>query len=488
MPSLSFKIGSSSKEFLAFSLITIISILLSVVTYSVLPAVIPLIIIGLYISIVDLRLFYYLLVGLLAISTELELPGGIGMDFPGEPIMIFITVVYFILILFKPKEIVIPLKNPITFLIILHVCWIGITSITSEDSIVSLKFFLAKIWYVVPFYFAFFLFIKTRKQLNVLLTTLMLFVAFGAFYVMLNHISLGLTFDTIEKAVQPIYRNHVNYACLLTITLPYLWFISWVNRKNVLYRFIVISLNLFILIAIYYSFTRAAIGSVVIGLGAFVVLRMKLTRFAFIASVLIGLFFANYMIQNNRFMDFAPNFEKTISHTDFDNLLEATAKGEDISTMERVYRWIAGARMIYERPIVGYGPNNFYPYYKHKTVTSFETYVSDNPEKSGIHCYYLMIPVEQGIPGAIIFLLLCFYLLYEAEKAYHQTKNLYRKYLVAASFVSLVSILAIIIVNDLLEADKVGPFFFLAGAIIVYARMKNNKEKDASELSKRVDS
>ena len=93
MPSLSFKIGNSSKEFLAFSLITIVSILLSIVSYSILPALIPLIIIGLYISIVDLRLFYYLLVGLIAISTELELPGGIGMDFPGEPLMIFITAV-----------------------------------------------------------------------------------------------------------------------------------------------------------------------------------------------------------------------------------------------------------------------------------------------------------------------------------------------------------------------------------------------------------
>ena len=465
-------IEKTPKVFWAFSLITIASLLLSVVTYSVLPAIIPLAIIGLYISIVDLRLVYYLLIGLLAISTELELPGGIGLDFPAEPLMLFITAAYFLVILVKPKSAVIPLRNPITMLIIIHVLWIGLTSITSENPIVSVKFFLAKIWYVVPFYFAFFLFIRNRKQMNLLLNVLMGFVGFAALYVIIKHFTLGLTFDTIEAAVQPVFRNHVNYACLLTITIPYLWFISWINRKNMLYRFVIIGLNLFILIAIYYSFTRAAIGSVVIGLGAFVVLRLKLTRYAFVGSVLAGMLLVNYMVQNNRFMDFAPNFERTISHSEFDNLLEATAKGEDISTMERVYRWIAGARMIHERPIVGYGPGNFYPYYKYKTITSFETYVSDNPEQSGIHCYYLMIPVEQGIPGAIIFLLLCFYLLYEAEKAYHESKDLYHKYLVGAAFVSLVSILAILIVNDLLEADKVGPFFFMAGAIIVYVKRK----------------
>ncbi len=474
-------IGSDTKAFWGFSILTISSVLLSVISYSVYPMVIPLAIIGLYISIVDLRLFYFLLIGLLAISTELDLPGGIGLDFPGEPLMIFITVMYVFIALFKPKQVVIPLKNPITFLIIAHVCWIAITSIPSVNQVVSLKFLLAKIWYVIPFYFSFFLFIKNRNQINTLLTTLMVFVGFGASFVMIKHISYGLTYDTIERAVQPIYRNHVNYACLLTITLPYLWFISWVNRKNVVYRILITGLNLFILVAIYYSFTRAAIGSVVIGMAAFFVMRLKLTRFAFIAAIISGLLFVNYMVQSNRFMDFAPDFERTISHTDFDNLLEATAKGEDISTMERVYRWIAGARMIYERPLVGYGPNNFYPYYKHKTVNSFETYVSDNPEKSGIHCYYLMVPVEQGIPGALIFLLLCFYLLYEAEKAYHKTDDRYLKYLVGASFVSLVSILTILIVNDLLEADKVGPFFFIAGALIVFVRRKQNV-KEAKDL------
>ena len=264
MPSLSFKIGNSSRELLGFSLITIISLLLAVISYSIIPALIPLLLIGLYISIVDLRLFYYLLIGLLAISTELLLPGGIGLDFPSEPIMIFLTATYFVLLLYKPKDIIIPLKNPITVLIILHVLWIGITSITGEDQVVSIKFFLAKIWYVIPFYFAFFLFIKNKKQLNIMLTTLVSFVALGALYVMVKHYTLGMEYTTIELAVQPIYRNHVNYACLLSITLPYLWFVGWINRKNTIYKIAIIALNIFILIAIYFSFTRAAMASVVI--------------------------------------------------------------------------------------------------------------------------------------------------------------------------------------------------------------------------------
>ena len=48
--------------------------------------------------------------------------------------------------------------------------------------------------------------------------------------------------------------------------------------------------------------------------------------------------------------------------------------------------------------------SNFYPNYQARTVRSFTTYVSDNPERSGIHNYYLMTAVEQGIPGLLVYL------------------------------------------------------------------------------------
>ena len=463
-----------------FSIITVISIIASILSYSILPGAIPLVLLGIYVAIVDLRLIYFALIALLAISTEVDLPGGVGTDLPAEPLMLFITGVYLLLIIQNPKKALIPLKNPISLLLLMHILWIAITAITSENQIVSVKFLLAKIWYVVPFYFAAFLFLDNKKSIQKMLTILVSMVLVAAIFVMTKHAALGFSFDTIEQSVQPIFRNHVNYACLLVITLPYLLFVTWYNRKKPIYIIVLAGINVFILAAIYFSFTRAAILSVGIGLGAFVVLKLKITRLAFIVSILAGIIAVGYMVKSNRYLDYAPNFERTISHSDFDNLLEATAKGEDISTMERVYRWIAGFRMIAERPIVGYGPNNFYPYYKNKTSSSFETYVSHNPEKSGIHCYYLMIPVEQGIPGFIIFILICFYILYEGEKAFHKSTEPYYRYLIAASYSSVIIILSILIVNDLLEADKVGPFFFLGAALIVLAKRAQKSQNEIS--------
>lgn len=457
---------------LVFGLIIILCISSSVLMYSLFPMLIPIVILGAYLAIVDFRFIYFLLIFFLSLSKEFELPGGFGLDLPNEPIMIAITAIYFLLLLVKQpdRSYYIPLRNPISLALLLHLAWIAICIVSSENPVVSLKFFLAKIWYIIPFYFVSCLLLQTKQNIKRLMHFMFVGVVIACTLVMSKHISLGLSFDTIEKAVQPMFRNHVNYACLLVVSIPYLWILTRWNWQELWKRNALIIINILILAGIYFSYTRAAILSVFIAIASYIVLKLRLTTISFVFAILGGLIGLGYMIQENTYLDYAPNFENTVSHRNFDNLIDATAKGEDISTMERVYRWVAGVHMIAERPIFGYGPNNFYPYYKNQTVSSFETYVSENPEKSGIHCYYLMVPVEQGIPGLIIFLLLCFVILYQGERVYHACKDPFYKSLCGAAYVSIIVILSLLLVNDLLEADKVGSFFFMGAAFICIAR------------------
>lgn len=150
--------------------------------------------------------------------------------------------------------------------------------------------------------------------------------------------------------------------------------------------------------------------------------------------------------------------------------------------MERVYRWVAGFYMVGERPITGFGPNNFYENYHQYAVKSFRTYVSDNPEKSGIHSYYLMTAVEQGIPGLLIYLFLMVYVLVRGERIYHQTIEPHRKALVLTAIASLVVIHFLQTMNDLVETDKVGPFFFLAMALLVTVDQYNFRTRSEGRL------
>jgi O-antigen ligase len=135
--------------------------------------------------------------------------------------------------------------------------------------------------------------------------------------------------------------------------------------------------------------------------------------------------------------------------------------------MERVYRWVAGFYMIRERPIVGFGPGSFYESYMPYTDKHFVTYVSDNPERSGMHNYFLMTATDQGIPGLIIFSSLLIVGLLKAEWLYHRLDDEYARNVIVASTGTLCFIIFVLLLNDMIETDKVGTFFFFCLAMIV---------------------
>lgn len=461
--------------FYIISTTTLLSILSSVIFQSIFPIIVPLLVVGLYVFVVDPKFVYFLLLGLVCIGTEIELNSGLSADLPNEPLMWGMTVCYFLFLAAFPKKIWIPYKNPVTLVLILHLLWTLISVVTAERQGVATKFFLAKIWYVIPFYFMPFIFLKEKKDVKKGILYIISFTMIGTSFVMLKHLSLGMTFNTIETAVQPIFRNHVNYAALLVIVLPFIWVsIQWKNKSRFLTYFLWFA-NILIPIAIYFSYTRAAIGSIVIGATAFVILRWKLTKWVLLLASIGTLGGIMYLIHNNNFMKYAPEYKKTITHREFDSLISATAKGQDLSTMERVYRWVAGVKMIAEKPITGFGPNNFYPKYKDYTLTRFRTYVSRNPKQSGIHNYYLMLAVEQGVPGSLIFFAFCFISLLFGERHYHRIRDSFYKGITAAAYSSFIIILSLLIVNDLIEADKVGTFFFIWAAFLALSQYWANK-------------
>ncbi len=135
--------------------------------------------------------------------------------------------------------------------------------------------------------------------------------------------------------------------------------------------------------------------------------------------------------------------------------------------------------MLKERPFFGFGPATFYNNYMDYTVSIFKTYVSDNPDHSGIHSYYLMTAVEQGIIGLIIFLLLIIVVLLTAEKVYNNAADRTTKQKLMACIISVIIILVINLINDTLEVDKIGPFFLVSLAMIGMEYSSQSKPKNS---------
>lgn len=482
MPASSIPYVSSDKVkvFYAFAFIVLACFGVALVKELYLLALAPVAVLALILIIKDYRFLYYGFWVMLPFSIEFYV-GSFGTDLPTEPIMLALTFIGILLFLIKVRSISLQyLYHPISIFLILHLIWLLFTSIFSQSLVVSIKFFLAKVWYVIPFFFLTFHFIKDSITIEKIVKLLVVFLGIAVAIVLTRHALEGFTFDTSHQVVRPIFRNHVNYSAILVVFLPFIWAL-YSSTKERSYRVALIGALALFVVGVYFSYTRAAQLCLIISLGAYFIFKFNMGKVAITASFIMAVIGVGLLTINNKYLDFAPNFEKTIAHTKFDNLIEATYKMEDISTMERVYRWVAAKQMVEDKPILGFGPGSFYFHYKKYVLRSFETYVSDNPEKSGIHNYYLMTLVEQGIIGLIIFLGLITSIILYGERVYHALLDRKDKAFVMAATISTVVICALLIINDLIEVDKVGPFFFLNASIIVLFDMKNRLKSNGSK-------
>lgn len=463
--------------FKVFAAIVLVSLFAAIAFDAYFVAAIPALLLLTYMTIVDFRKVFFLLIICIPLSTEFYFPNGLATDLPTEPLMIGLMGVYIIYVLRNGKEIDSSfVRHPLALLLVFHLFWIFATTITSSLFLVSLKFSLAKLWYVVTFFFLAGSILKTEKDFKVFFWCILIPLLSTVFIIWIQHAAQGFSFEAVGGVLDPFYRNHVNYASLLALFIPFVWFArQWYPKYSFRRGFINFSIFA-LLLAIQLSYTRTAYVTLFMAIGAYFIIRLKLVRLVLFASIVALIIGFGYMAKNNTYLQYAPDYERTVTHHRFDNLVAATVELKDISTMERFYRWIAGLQMAKDKLAVGYGPGNFHNFYKSYTVSSFRTYVSDNPEKSGIHSYFLLMLVEQGIPGMLIFIALSFYTLISGERIYHQSKDLIRKSIVMGVLLSFVVINAFLLINDMIETDKMGSFFFIGIAVLINADLANNRD------------
>lgn len=435
-----------------------------------------------YQTIVNYKAIYILLFASLPLSAEIFFSDSLATDLPSEPLIIGLMLVYLLQVFSRPDLVNGKFfKHPLSLLIIGHLLWIAFSTILSANMAVSIKFLLAKGWYIITFFFLTGHLMRSEKETWSLWWWVVLTLTMATTKVILHHAILDFGFKEINEATHPFFRNHVSYAAILALMLPPLWFF-WGRFKRWSWSWWILAACMFVLFfGMATAYTRAAYVALVLAVAAYFAIRLRLVRWVLmVATVVIAGAFA-YLLNDNQFMEYAPS-ERTIAHEDLGDIVAATYSMEDVSTSERYYRWIAGVRMSAEDPITGFGPGNFYFFYKQYTLNRFSTYVSDNPEKSGIHNYFLMTLVEQGWVGMLLFIAMVFYSLILGERVYHQSRSKNRKALAMGLMLLLVVIDAFLLMNDMIETDKVGSFFFFSMAILVNLDLKNQEEASTQSI------
>jgi len=420
------------------------------------------------VALLNFEWLYYLLIAAIPISISYELSNALALNLPTEPLMagfMLLLPIYFLLNPNKANKAI--LNHPLVLLLLLMLLWLSVTTIYSTEKLISLKFLVAKCWFVISFGILTTVVVKNIKYYKIWFWCFLIPLILVTIYILIRHYGFNFSFALVNRTMSPFFRNHVDSAVTQVAFLSFVICSRFIFKKGSIARLVIDCSIPLLIVGIYYSYTRAAIASIVIIAAVYFIVKFRLMYPTIIAGCIAIFAFFLLMQNNNAYLNYAPDYKKTIYHGNWKSHLRATISMQDISAMERVYRWVAGFRMVADKPLVGFGPGSFYKNYKKYTISSFKTYVSDNPERSTVHNYYLLVLIEQGIVGLIILLSLILVTLVKGQQLFHSGLSPPYKYVVMASLMSFVVLLANNFLGDLVEVDKTGSLFFMNIAFIV---------------------
>lgn len=424
----------------------------------------------------NLRIAFFVLVASLPLSKEISFSPALATDFPDETIMWLITFALLANFIYQPHTFPTTARKSSLFLLLtLHCLWILILVFNSYVPLLSAKYFLAKLWYIVPFVLAPLVLLRSKTDIVCVGKVLVLAMTLPIVYSLYHHAQTGFRFETVNASFGPFFRNHVNYAAMLVCLLP-LVVMFWLRAKGAAKRAWLLLLLLY-LVALYFAYSRGAWLCLFAGVLTWIAVKRKFLLSLLVTAMLMVLLIIGWLIHNNNYLHFAPDFSKTIYHADFGDHMEATYRLKDVSTVERFYRWIAGIRMVAAEPWTGFGPNSFYHYYRNYTVPAFETWVSNNPERSSVHNYFLLVAIEQGLPGLLLFVVMLGLMYLIALRTYHTSIDPFHRTLALLSAILLSMLITLNMLSDLIETDKVGSIFFLVLSMLIYLEQHHKYAK-----------
>jgi hypothetical protein len=400
----------------------------------------------------------------LSLSVAFSFSDRLGTDLPDEPLMIGVSLLAFFHLVYHRRAISLQLiLHPLMLLFLLWLGWMTISAGFSTTPWLSLKFMLAKGWYTGAFLIAPLIWMRDRTDVQRMVRYLFIPLIGIALFSLLRHAFNGFSFRTSSEVVQPFFRNHVVYSAMLVTAVPVLYF----YRKHELVKWRGNLLLLIVLVALFFSYARGAWLALCLGAIAYILLRNRILLYGYVMAVLLLIAGLVWLKSDDRYLNYAPDYRTTIFHPEFADHWEATYAGKDVSTVERFYRWIAGVRMVADRPLTGFGPATFYTSYRSYTIPAYKTWVSNNPDRSTVHNYFLLTAVEQGLPGLLIFLLLFGAILFYAERIYHRAADEWIRSMAAGIGVVVVMLGVVNFWSDLIETDKIGALFFLSIALLL---------------------
>jgi O-antigen ligase len=405
---------------------------------------------------------------------------GVGISLPTEPLMLGVLIFFLIRILYDGNYDFRILKQPLSILILLNLVWILFTSITSEIPLVSFKFLLARLWFIVPFYFFAILVFKKQKYIKAFIWLYIIPLTGIIFYTISRHIQFGLDENSGHWVMRPFYNDHTAYGAILTMYIPFLIGFTFNRKYTINTRIFSFVFLVIFLVALVLSYSRAAWLSLAAATVVYflVILRIKFRWVLITGVIILGLFFTF----QNQILDKLERNKQDSSANFIEHVQSITNITSDASNLERINRWQSALRMFSERPFWGWGPGTYQflyaPYQRSKEKTIISTNLGD---MGNAHSEYIGPLAESGVLGMLIMLSIAIVSIYTGLKTYNKSKDYEVRMISLAATIGLVSYFIHGFLNNFLDSDKASVPVWGFMAILVSLYLYHNHYNKAVE-------
>ena len=440
---------------------------------------IPLALLIIYMAFYYLETTFLLVAFLTPLSVNLEefTNGEIGLFLPTEPILLGL------LLLLLLKQLKTPFidkrvwRNPIVWSLAFYLGWVFITSITSSSPLISFKFLLMKIWYIIPLVLIGTEVFKNPKNIVRFLWCYSVGMTVVIIYTLVRHYGYGFGEEEGHWVMSPIFKDHTIYGASVAISLFFILGLLFYQNHAPLIQFVLIPMLVITTIGLYFSYTRGAWLSVFVAFVVWLLIKykVKFKYLLFIGVVVLStIFFSWDKIQ----MELARNKAEHTTTAFDERLQSATNITSDASNLERLNRWNAAWEMYLEKPIFGFGPGTYAFEYAPYQDPNMLTIISTNFGNAGnAHSEFLGPMAEMGTLGILSMVLFVVALFYQGITLYNKfptnsEENIQLRQILLFVVLAMATYFFHGLLNNYLDTDKAAVPIYGACAIIIALEIK----------------
>ena len=455
-----------------------------------------------------------LLIALLTpFAINMDLMPGMELSMPVEPMMILFSAFFLFRVLVnrtsrlqdfestsvgisKSRSLEVPksrslLTHPVTLLLLAGLAWWVVTSCTSRLPWVSFKYLIARLWFVIPFYFAAAHFFRNRQRIGQFFWAYA--IGLGVVILIATSKTLGNFSDlqTLHRVMRPFYNDHTAYGCAIALMLPAAVHFalkpvgsqravaaSGSAATDAARRVPTIILIALLLVGLFFSYCRAAWISVVAALGVYILIRMgmKVKWMVVLFGLGVGLFF---VYQSDVLYRLGKNHQDS-SYTLADQVKSISNISTDASNVERLNRWASAMRLWKESPVFGIGPGTYqFIYGSYQKSYQLSTISTNSGNLGNAHSEYIGPMTEQGLPGVLLVAALFLTTFATGVRVYRTAKDPAVGRMALAFTLSLLTYYVHGVFNNFLDTDKLSvPFWAFTAAVVALDLHSEKKEAE----------